>query len=247
MEVPNGKKELYVGAALADFIYARASADQALTLADINRQLSANLTIVTDAVVNAFPDAAAAYSQALSDGMVQSANNFFYSNTGFVGAIVQEGDKYTIVLRGSDGGSTMTTTDLQNALLNGDSGDGQIDGPDWHQNVLMGRGYLAERTQADDALALAKIAIELAGGDLSKVSVVGQSLGGGLAGIVTAVYGIEGIGIAPAPFGYQVMALAFKNMAEALGLPDYMGEEAFLLWRFNPLSPLPAWMSWIWR
>lgn len=71
---------------------------------------------------------------------------------------------------------------------------------DFVNNINLGNG-LHRNTQLDDAMALASYALnQLAGGDPSKVVVVGQSLGGGLAGVVSALLDVKGYAFAPAPF-----------------------------------------------
>lgn len=237
--IPDGKHDLYVAAALADMIYARDPDDQAVTLQDIADQLGGSPTVLSRGQVSS-PDndrADTAFSELSSGGVVQSSNEYFYSNTGFVGAIIQDGSKYIVVLRGSDTGSPVTGGDFPGAMLFGESHGGNLDGMDWYQNRIMGTGRLSERTQADDAIALTKAAIALAG-SAENVSVVGQSLGGGLAGVVSAVLDVKAIAIAPAPFGHQIAALALQEVGRSCGLPDSLINEC-LGHYLNPESPLP--------
>ena len=53
-------------------------------------------------------------------------------------------------------------------------------------------------------MALARAALALANGDKSRVTVVGQPLGGGQTSLVTGALGITGYAIAPAPFAKYI-------------------------------------------
>ena len=78
-------------AALAEWIYARDSVDQALSLDEIG----AGQVIDAELVVNLDP----------ALGLTRSSGNY-YSERGFVGTIIQQGPvedpSYIVVLRGSD-------------------------------------------------------------------------------------------------------------------------------------------------
>ncbi len=57
-------------------------------------------------------------------------------------------------------------------------------------NSPLGFGTFA-RTQLDDAIALTKAAIAANGGNTANIVVTGHSLGGGLAGLVSAALGLQ--------------------------------------------------------
>jgi hypothetical protein len=150
-------------AALAEEIYRRDPADQALSLTDINPSY-VNKTLSTDSV-----------TALASMGIINKDGYYYDDSTGFVGQVVTDGTTTYVVYRGTDAGSS---------YLNSDGGD-------WFDaNVPLGLGTTAgtkldgsglpilpnvASTQLDDALALAKAAISAANG--SPVVVVGQSLG----------------------------------------------------------------------
>ena len=61
-----------------------------------------------------------------------------------------------------------------------------MDAQDTLQNAAMGQG-LGTANQVRDGIDLTKAVIaDLANGDATKVTVVGQSLGGGIAGVVVS-------------------------------------------------------------
>jgi pimeloyl-ACP methyl ester carboxylesterase len=138
-------------------------------------------------------------------------NNAFYynDNTGFVGQIVEANNKVFVVLRGTDLSSDFTKaleSFFADSPQSGNSYGQTVDTKDWYYNHQMGIGSLAH-TQIDDALALLKAAKIIAGS--SDVIVTGQSLGGGLAALATAINNadgsaskkVKGITVAQAPFG----------------------------------------------
>ena len=100
--------ELYECGALADWIYARQATDQGIQLSEIrpttpNSELQ--LVTVSAADLNATPT------------MRQESNGFYYTDRGFVGGIVRDGDNYIVVLRGTDMG-TAGPLDIGSAFLN---------------------------------------------------------------------------------------------------------------------------------
>lgn len=156
-------------AALAEMIYARTDSDQAVTVADINQ--------VTGSAI--LPDIITV-GDILASGAILGTNNYYYGSNGFVGAIYQQGETYYVVLRGSDAGGSSESVELGWDLLTGTgelSGSDEVDRFDWNQNSVIGwADSLAafEHTQVDDAMALARAALALAGGVTSKVAKSGS-------------------------------------------------------------------------
>lgn len=122
-------------------------------------------------------------------------------DNGFVARIVEKDGQYTVVFRGSDlsGGGW----DLIQSVVD-PQWTPESDGYDWRDNIRLGLGDWS-RTQFDDALALTQALIDEVGA--ANVTVTGQSLGGGLAGLVSAVTGVDGYAFAPAPFTQQIMGM----------------------------------------
>jgi Ca2+-binding RTX toxin-like protein len=198
-------------AALADLIYARSNLDQAISLQDIRNKFHTQLSYA-DNVSASFPSAPGLHQY------VSGENTFFYSDRGFVGAVVrdQTADKYIVVLRGTDATNDGDALDVAFGGLFGQPFPGDsspdIDPKDWYANAWLGSGADYQINQADDAIALAQAAIAAAG-SAEKVVVVGQSLGGGLAGLVSGVLDIKGYAIAPAPFDNSFKILASRVVA----------------------------------
>jgi hypothetical protein len=137
--------------------------------------------------------------------LTKDPSGFYYDDaTGFVGQVVDANGKIFVVFRGTDLGS----------LTDFDSGDIDADGS-------LAAGTTA-RSQLDDALALTRAAIAAAGGDASKVVVTGQSLGGGLAGLVSGLLNVKSYLFDPAPFANQFNVIAGAQALVDSGLtsPD---------------------------
>jgi hypothetical protein len=141
-------------------------------------------------------------------GLTNKESYYYNDDTGFVGRIVEANGKIFVVLRGSD--LSAEFTDAIRAMFasdpaQADSKGGTVDTYDWYNNRQMGKGTLAP-SQIDDALALLAAAKEIAGNQ--EIKVTGQSLGGGLAALVTAINNadtsqtkkVSGITVAQAPF-----------------------------------------------
>jgi hypothetical protein len=194
--VASNNLEIY--SALADMVYHRSdvlnSADQPITLPEISPGLSPVKAI--DLSTSQMTSLQNAGLQVADDGYVYNPSN------GFVGMIVRQGSKYVVVFRGTDAGNA-TFPDVAWSIVNGSAPSSHIDNLDMLQNKAMGSGTYDPASQAANALALADIAIQLAGG-VSNVVVTGQSLGGGLAGIVGAVTGADAYLVSPAPFQSQI-------------------------------------------
>ncbi len=130
------------------------------------------------------------------DGFLKTGGDgFIYNSNGFGAAVVKIGDVYTIVYRG---------TDLADAPSK-DLGDLKADAD-------LGVGTFFSDSQAFDAINLASLVLrDYAFGDASKVHIVGQSLGGGLAGLAAAAIGSTATLIAPAPFSNSLYTAAWSE------------------------------------
>ena len=166
-------------AALADFVYRRSNLDQPLTLTEINGSLALETDYVAFALSN--PP-----SRLLVDDEPPN-DEYYYSERGFGAQVYQKGSDYVVVFRGTD------TTSFDPVLVGTAAAFGvslpprATDAPDWKQNVGLGIGDSGSDTQARDAIELTQALIARLTDDLGEgnftVSAVGQSLGGGLAGI----------------------------------------------------------------
>lgn len=135
------------------------------------------------------------------------------SDNGFVARVIDSGDTKIIVFRGSDISGDFL--DLYNSYNDPPAND-ESDGYDWQNNKDLGQGNWEGRTQLDDALALTE-AVK-AQFPTDNIVVTGQSLGGGLAGLVAAISGVETYAFAPAPFQNQLDVEAQKHaLAVVLG------------------------------
>lgn len=178
---PAASDLLSIDAALADMVYHRASEDQGLSLQEISD-------------IFTFFDVKSQFNNINRTGsgdFIVGTDGFIYNkDTGFVCAILTDGTNFKIVYRGTD----LAT------LSDRDAGDINAD-------INLGLGSVSIANQARDALDVARFVIGLAG-DKSKVSVVGQSLGGGLGGLVAAAFGLPATLIAPAPFEKSIASIA---------------------------------------
>ncbi len=209
--------------ALAEQVYRRHPSDQSLTDKDIFGSLVDNVTLGPQ---SAYVDIGAAV-KLKADG----TTGYFYSQdfdangnlidesagNGFVARVVKIGTQYTIAYRGTDlSGDFSEIARDQVGYKNSDG----VDSGDFFVNRNAGGGTF-ERTQVDDALALYhKIKALAADDNNASVVVTGQSLGGGLAGLVGAITGAEAHIISPAPFKRQLENEAFKNSAKKI-LEDF--------------------------
>src|SRR5262249_6623251 len=111
--------------------------------------------------------------------------------------------------RGLPGGAIKATTSGFNQTALDSSRKSDIG--DWVNNLNLARGWWTfEQTQLDDALALTRAAKAYAAATLQHIVVVGQSLGGGLAGLVSAIENVETYAISPAPLYNQLRVEAEK-------------------------------------
>jgi hypothetical protein len=193
-----------------------------------------------------------------SDSAIRGGNQ-----TGFVGRILQdEAGNFIVVYRGSDagdfsfrgalvpatlsylGGGAVVNTGATSGRDISPGKPGKIDQGDINSNFLLSQGRLATtdsaRSQIDDALALASEALRLANGDVSRVHVVGQSLGGGLAGVVSAALGVEGYLFDAAPFAKQAtMEVSIAAIASQTGLSFLAARDMVKTWSGIPSTIEP--------
>ncbi|WP_316179578.1 calcium-binding protein [Bradyrhizobium sp. SZCCHNRI1009] len=188
--------ELQTAAALAEQVYRRAAGDQQLSDADIQVSGVTGLR-----AANIYEDGNSAF--------------YYDDTTGFAGRVVVNNtdDTVYVVFRGTDMAGSLKDLAVAKAGFERSS---SIDLRDFNYgNFVLGRGT-SSRTQFDDALALAQAAEAVAAG--RKVVVVGQSLGGGLAGLVSATLGLPAYLIAPAPFQHQLEFEATRYAFERHGI-----------------------------
>src|SRR6266702_973801 len=187
--------QLQLAAALAEEIYRRNASDNPIKLSDLGAQA---VDVVTPAGFS---------TDSSVDGLT------YYTSRGFVGQVVLKGDTLYVVFRGSDSATSFFNSFYQAASNSfsqtASDGGHQTDLGDFANNVLLGRGT-TQQTQLDDALALTRAAEARAAALGKQVVVVGQSLGGGLAGLVSATEGLVGYSIDPAPFQNQLFYAAQK-------------------------------------
>lgn len=109
--------------ALADMVYHRADEDQPIQLAN------KGTTLVLWRPDNEQGEIASYLDQA---GLTTADDNFYYSTRGFGGMIVQDGDKYIVVLRGTDAADVSSQGVMPLALATGIS-NSNIDAQDIQQ------------------------------------------------------------------------------------------------------------------
>lgn len=219
--------------ALTDLQMAAALCEQVYRRSDLDQQLG---VLPQQAPPGALPEGFGgsdiiAHSSNING--FDNENGFYYNDdTGFVGRIIEANGKVFLVLRGSDlsgswsavPGSLGVTLDLDYA-----------DSFDWSNNTDLGLGTTGY-SQLDDALKLLEEAKNLASARGAEVVVAGQSLGGGLAGLITAIanfrdvtHPIKGYAIAAAPFKAQLwVEAAFQALSELD--PDLYSRENVRQW-----------------
>ncbi|SNT01411.1 Ca2+-binding protein, RTX toxin-related [Tardiphaga sp. OK246] len=204
-------------AALSEHIYRRdASLDQSIKLVDIT---GANAPLAI---------------QNLPAGLnLSSDNGYIYSTgggtSGFVAMVNVIGDKYVVTFRGTDS-NVSAWESVYAGFMNGNTPtapttpntyQGVLDYGDLYTSRNLGFGSTST-TQWDAAKALVDLVLNtLANGDKSKVVVTGQSMGGGLAGLASAYFGVEGDVFAPAPYAAQL-----KIEAVRLALPEFLQQNS---------------------
>jgi len=148
-------------------------------------------------------------------GLVTDTKREYYydPSNGFVGTIVDVEITRYVVYRGTD-----MSSGIANSIANqlGWKSGNLVDSKDITEaNLKLGFGTTT-RSQLDSALALFDLARSTAG-DRALI-VTGQSLGGGLAGLVSAVRDVSAIAIAPAPFQKQIPYEATYAALAAVGI-----------------------------
>jgi hypothetical protein len=179
--MPQLTNDLYIAAALAEQSYRRAAADQQIQDGDIGAS-GVSLSPI---------------------GLQQDGTSAFYYNnaTGFVGRVVIANGKVFVAFRGTDMAGGIS--DLLAAKV-GFERTSAIDVKDFdYANSPLSFGT-SSASQLDDALALTRAAKTFAASQGMELVVAGQSLGGGLAGLVSAIENVKSYLIAPAPFQNQL-------------------------------------------
>lgn len=204
-----------LAAALAEEIYRRADGDNPI---DVVGDLGA-----TPIDMRPFlEDASGLHFN--SNATPENQDYYFYSSKGFVGRVVEKDGVVYVVFRGTDEASSFPVG-FGKMVYNGGLSNPTVKDPseyisdlgDWSSNYHLGKGTL-QATQLDDALALTQAAKAYAQQNGLAVQVVGQSLGGGLAGLVATLEDIPGYVIAPAPFDNQIKVEATLNVLKEFGI-----------------------------
>lgn len=212
-----------LAAALAEEIYRRADGDNPIDI-----ELDLNVTSVDLAEVSGLTRN--------EDATLENKEYYYYSEKGFVGRVVEKDGVVYVVFRGTDEASSfidgfqkmMRTPSLKDPEYISDLGD-------WSTNLALGKGTL-QATQLDDALALTQAAKEYALLNGLAVQVVGQSLGGGLAGLVATLEDVPGYAIAPAPFQNQLLIEATLIALQPFGI----SKQQAATWTKGQMSPTDA-------
>ena len=146
---------------------------------------------------------------------ISENDHYYYSTKGFVGRVVtDEATKQMyVVFRGTDSAESFlagATKAISKGALNdltvrNDPESNLSDLGDWGTNSLLGAYGTLKETQLEDALALTRAAKAIAERDGYELNITGQSLGGGLAGLVGAIEEVNTIVFAPAPFHKQLI------------------------------------------
>ncbi len=188
-------------AALSEQVYNRDGTDQAFTDQDL------------------FGSGNAGFSGVDVAGLIKTDDGYYYNKdtsdpgdlgNGFAARVVKQGEKYIITFRGTDlAGELIDIAAGQLGWTDETPGTSVVDNRDFDTNFALGAGEFGP-TQLDDALRLVDAILAQEGVGPEDVVVTGQSLGGGLAGLVTALRGVEGHAFAPAPFKKQLNIEAQK-------------------------------------
>ena len=213
--------EIWEYAALAEQVYRRADTDQGLSFDELRFSAFSLEDLDEDAFLRIAGD------NGIQIGTGNSVG-FFAASNGFAASIVERGGKVVITFRGTDttGEATADIGQLlnlaQNILAGSDAGDANpvLDAGDWINNRILGEGEpdradVARHTQWQTAKALIDAVIASAI-DPSNITVAGQSLGGGLAGLAAATYGFSGAIFGPAPFLNQLRVEAIPSALRLL-------------------------------
>ncbi|WLC07303.1 VCBS domain-containing protein [Bradyrhizobium elkanii] len=127
-----------------------------------------------------------------------------YSTTGdgFGAQVLQVGGQYIVAFRGTDWA-------------------GSKDGGDFTADVELG-AFGSLNNQVLDLMNLMTNVINTSGTS-ANITVVGQSLGGGLATLASAIYGVKAYVYDPAPFGNELKTLAYYETARDFDLLGSVG------------------------
>jgi hypothetical protein len=237
-------------AALCSDVYHHNDIDQWINLKDIDG------TLLPGNALNA-PDVAANLVLA---GFTAAPDGFYYTPNGFGARLVLDGDKYIIVYRGTDFDTLKwpeVKASLNASFLNREAATGynppstdKNDIGDIVADVQIGGGAWHKDDQAQDAIKFAQTVLGFVS-DPSKVIVTGQSLGGGLAGIVSAKFAIKSYVFDPAPFARYINVMAeeaaFKQMRSNQTLPSAVSEAdiaAYLTFHSQSIETLLQLKGW---
>lgn len=163
------------------------------SLSDAPLRLSDIFEQTPAAVPFANPDLDAAGLIAGSDGMIYSAKE-----TGFAAQVLNVGGRVVVAFRGTD----MATT---------------WDWPDLDADQAIGGGSEIGLGQVNDLVNLMNLVVSQPGG-AANVTVTGQSLGGGLAVLAGAFYGVQTYAFDTAPFGNELRTWAAVQAARYLNI-----------------------------
>lgn len=232
--------ETWQYAALAELVYRRAAYDLPLKLSEIAPgwvgEVPANVALIPR------------FDTGLDGHLIDISN-------GLTALILRSGGEYIVVFRGTDTSSTSDGEDIVASILGSLSAspgnnDGLVDSGDWISNIALGVGSydwlvpdglnLSEwgepfQTQWSGARAIIEELLGLVSGDTTKITVVGQSLGGGLAGLAAAAYDLNGYLFGPAPFENQLKVEARYKVIGSLAdsIPSGPGAYGNLLTDYN--------------
>jgi len=209
MTLPTG---IALYAALSEQIYRRnETLDQAIKLSDVIGDQG-----LVPINVAALPSGLNLASDA---GYIYSTGG---GTSGFVAMVTQVGTQYVVTFRGVDSTLSAWGTVFANAMATNPPPPqnpanligSAVDTGDGYSSRYLGSGT-TNVTQWDAAKALVEYVIEvLAGGNESRVVVTGQSMGGGLAGLASQYFGVQGYVFAPAPYKAQLDIEAMRYAVE---------------------------------
>ena len=215
-------------AALDAEIYNVNAADNPLTLTTINKtngQSYQSVSNLTDGLQAPFVVPSELAQVTPPDGP-SAGVTFFYGADGFVGQVFQDASsgQFVVAFRGTDSAASIVSS-AAGAFIG--LSTSSVDAQDGITNGLLSGGTLSKTTistsngsfnapgQLADALALTNAVIAAAGGS-SNVTVTGQSLGGGLAGLVSAYLNVRSYIFDAAPFDNQITLQSYIDAKNIL-------------------------------
>lgn len=202
-----------IAAALAEEIYRRGEADHSIDLEGDLKAKGVNLGSINGLSLD-------------PNGNDINRDYYYYSSRGFVGRAVEKDGILYVVFRGTDSAESFydgyTKAQAAGAFNNQSiqAPDKLSDWGDWATNSKLGLGTLDD-TQLEDALAFAQAAKQYVQGKDLSIHVVGQSLGGGLAGLVATLEDLPATLIAPAPFNNQIAIEATLMALKPYGISKH--------------------------